>query len=99
MEGEGSRQAAPDGGSSSEEGSHTHCVVAVMGTGDFWLKDYCRAPKSWVQLRPPPLHPLGFACWELLGCQLPLCLPRNTSVFMQCFALHKEKLWNRYLLY
>lgn len=68
MEGEGSRQAAPDGGSGDEEGSHTHCVVAVMGTRDFWLKDYCRASKSWVQLHPPPLHALGFACWELLGC-------------------------------
>lgn len=48
MEGEGSRQAVPDGGSGSEEGSHTHCVVAVMGRIDFWLKDYYRPPKSWV---------------------------------------------------
>lgn len=90
MEGEGSRQAAPDGGSGGEEGSHTHCVVAVMGTRDFWLKDFCGAPKNWVQLCPPPLHLLGFAYWELLGCQLPLWLPKTTKFFMHALPYTKR---------
>lgn len=66
MEGEGSRQAVPDGGSGGKEGSHTHCVVAVMGRIDFWLQDYYRTPKRWVQLHPPGIQtPLGLACCEL----------------------------------
>lgn len=99
MEGEGSRQAAPDGGSGGEEGSHTHCVVAVMGTRDFWLKDFCRAPKSWVQLHPPPLQPLGFACWGFFGVSATSVAAKKHQGFYACFALHKEKLWNRYLIY
>lgn len=87
MEGEGSRQAAPDGRSGGEEGSHTHCVVAVMGIIDFWLKEYYRTPKTWVQLHPLPLHqvfrPSGFCLLRALGCQLPLWLTKNTNIFMR----------------
>lgn len=103
MEGEGSRQAAPDGRSGSEEGSHTHCVVAVMGRIDFWLKDYYRTPKSWVQLHPLPLHedfrPSGSCLLPAWGCQLT----KNTDIFYACFALsshlHKEQSWTRHWLY
>lgn len=81
MEGEGSRQAAPDGRSGGEEGSHTHRVVAVMERIDFPSKDYYRTPKSWVQLHPPPLHqvfcPSRFCLLQALGCQLPLCLTKK----------------------
>lgn len=65
MEGEGSRQAAPDGRSGGEEGSHTHCVVAEMERIDFPSKDYYRTPKSWVHLSARSSAPLGFACCEL----------------------------------
>lgn len=90
MEGEGSRQAAPDGGSGGEEGSHTHCVVAVMGGIDFWLKDYYRTPKSGVQLHPPPPHqvsrPSEFCLLWALGRQLPLRLTKNTNKFMRALS-------------
>lgn len=90
MEGEGSRQAAPDGGSGGEEGSHTHCVVAVMGRIDFWLKDYYRTPKSGVQLHPPPPHqvsrPSEFCLLWALGRQLPLRLTKNTNKFMRALS-------------
>ena len=97
MEGEGSRQAAPDGGSGSEEGSHTHRVVAAMGRIDFWLKDYYRTPKSWVQFHPLPLHqvfrPSGFCLLQDLGCQLPRWLTKNINIFMH--ALPSARIYTK----
>lgn len=65
-----------------EGGSHTHCVVAVMGRMDFWLKDYYGTPKSWVH--PLPRHqvsrPSRFCLLWSSGCELPLWLTKNTDI-------------------
>lgn len=93
MEGEGSRQAAPDGGSDGE-GSHTHCVVAVMGRIDFWLKDYYGTPKSWVQGHPLPglqtlwvLLVASFRVWPTSAAE------KNIGIFRH--ALPSAHIWTK----
>lgn len=72
-----------------EGGSHTHCVVAVMGRMDFWLRDYYRTPESWVHPLPrhqvsrpsrSPDHP-GFAHGDPEGVSY-LCGSQKTPIFL-----------------
>lgn len=95
-------------GAAAKKALTTHCVVAAMGRIDFWLKDYCRTPKSWVQLHPQSLHQIfrfsGFCMWWALGCQLPLCLRKTTIVLMHALPsphshTKRKQLWIWYLLH